>query len=130
MWEVYQVSAKTRQTWKLRAIQQAEQIDTIGCIPCDFITSVVGIRPPVYAKREVEVPSRVVHETWDDFVQSLPKWEYELLKINEDCAEGKLLEEITRRTGKLFLVTDGGAADVYSSYGWVVATKDKVLWKG
>ena len=38
--------------------------------------------------------------------------------------------EITRRTGRLFLVTDGGAAGVYGSYGWVVATHDKVLWHG
>jgi hypothetical protein len=65
-------------------------------------------------------------------VQSLPEWERALLKESEEVGDTatSLIEEINRITGQLYFVTDGGAAGIYGSYGWVVATKDKVLWRG
>ena len=92
---------------------------------------VVGIRPPVVSTMASNMTSEADNNTWENFIQSLPKWEVKLIEKSEFCTDGtKLAEEIRRRTGRIFLVTDGGAADVYGSYGWVVATKDQVLCKG
>jgi PHP family Zn ribbon phosphoesterase len=104
-----------------------------GLIPCEFIPQARAIRNPKY-----RTPTEQMREassnpaTWQEFVRSLPEWEQDLLRESEEVADTdtSLIEEINRRTGRLYLVTDGGAAGIYGSYGWVVATKDKVLWRG
>jgi hypothetical protein len=98
-----------------------------GLIPCEYISQARAIRPPKYST-SVE-HTRDNPSTWQEFVQSLPEWEQELLRESKEVGDNdtSLIEEINRRTGQLYLVTDGGAAGIYGSYGWVVATKDTVL---
>jgi hypothetical protein len=104
-----------------------------GLIPCKYIPQARAIRPPKYrASVEQTREAQSIPSTWQEFVQSLPEWEQDLLRESEEVEDTatSLIEEINRRTGRLYLVTDGGTAGMYGSFGWVVATKDKVLWRG
>jgi hypothetical protein len=132
-WTQYKIMNKCRRTWELVQELQSQNIQVEGLIPCEYIPQARAIRPPKYRapiEQIREAPSNPA--TWQEFVRSLPEWEQDLLRESEEVADTdtSLIEEINRRTGRLYLVTDGGAAGIYGSYGWVVATKDKVLWRG
>jgi cytochrome b len=63
---------------------------------------------------------------WDDYVASLPKWEQFLLQHVTIC-DRTLLFHSLRTASQLFLASDGGAADLKGSFGYVLATDDTIL---
>jgi hypothetical protein len=132
-WTQYKITNRRRRTWELVQESQSQNIHMDGLIPCKYIPQARAIRPPKYrAPVEQTREASSNPSTWQEFVQSLPEWEQDLLRESKEVEDTatSLIEEINRRTGQLYVVTDGGAAGVYGSYGWVVATKDKVLWRG
>jgi DNA polymerase IIIc chi subunit len=73
-----------------------------GLIPCEYIPHAKAIRPPKYrapVEQTREAPSNPL--TWQEFVQSLPEWEQDLLRESKEVADidTSLIEEINRRTG-------------------------------
>jgi hypothetical protein len=132
-WTQYKIMNKRRRTWELAQESQSPNIQVEGLIPCEYIPQARAIRSPKY-RAPIEHTSKAPSNplTWQEFVQSLPEWEQDLLRESKEVEDTatSLIKEINRRTGRLYLVTDGGAAGIYGSYGWVVASKDKVLWRG
>lgn len=79
---------------------------------------------------------------WNEFIDTLPEWERDLLQYTEDVGHKPQrveepnatqcnLKDILQERRQMHLVTDGGAeAPNRGSFGWVIATHDKILWKG
>ena len=133
-------------------IIQNDTINNVRQLPKDHLI-------PVHLKRKknrltVSIPCGIRHPprntspdpteatSWQDFVCSLPEWEQDLLRDNTDAHNltFEIENELPQMTDllstlangdTLYLVTDGGAIEPKrGSFGWVLATKTKVLWTG
>jgi hypothetical protein len=72
--------------------------------------------------------------TWNEYVQTIAAVERVLIEQGNECFEqaGPSLMEIMSdpvQCAKLIIVSDGGAAIEYGSFGFVIATLDRVIWK-
>jgi hypothetical protein len=71
-----------------------------------------------------------INPTFADYVAILPLWERDLLAhATEDHYPDSSLCELLQQTNVNILVaSDGGHKDDYGSFGWVIGTKDEVIW--
>jgi hypothetical protein len=70
--------------------------------------------------------------TWDEYVHSLPEWVSTLITNTARSARAKteLYEALLNESETLCIVSDGGQKDEYGSFGWVIGTKDEILFEG
>jgi hypothetical protein len=75
------------------------------------------VRPPICA-------------TFADYVTTLPQWERDLLaKAMEDpFPDTPLNQLLQQRNVNILVASDGGHKTDYGSFGWVIGTKDEVIW--
>jgi hypothetical protein len=65
-----------------------------------------------------------------DRLESLETWERMLLRCVE-CKENLLsLKHHIEKGDRIYIASDGGANAAAGSFGWVIATNDKILWTG
>ena len=110
-------------------------IEESGDFPCDSIPVLpIGdyrfTLPSSRMNPEIRTdPARAY--TWEDFIVTLPVWERDLLKeFTERYDSSEPLYLKLQQQGTIFVVSDGGAAGNYGSFGLVIGTDDEVLCEG
>jgi hypothetical protein len=76
--------------------------------------------------RVIESPTTPIPFTFEDYVASLPAWDYSLIQDLHLPNLDSLLNSLRTDTS-LLLCSDGGAADSKGSYGSIIASDDQVL---
>ena len=68
--------------------------------------------------------------TFDEYIATLPRWERNLLLYVAEyfCPDSSLYELLQQSNVKILIASDGGHKDDYDSFGWVIGTKDEVIW--
>jgi hypothetical protein len=68
--------------------------------------------------------------TFAHYVTTLPQWERDLLaKATEDpFPDTPLYHLLQQRNVNILVASDGGHKRDYNSFGWVIGTKDEVIW--
>jgi hypothetical protein len=69
-------------------------------------------------------------ETSAEYVATLPACGGEPLAHATEtyCPDSSFYELLQQKNTNILLASDGGHKDVYGSFGWVVGTKDEVIW--
>jgi hypothetical protein len=64
------------------------------------------------------------------YVATLPLWEQDLLAQATEvyCLDSSLYELLQQRNVNILVARDGGKKDDFGSFGWVIGTKDEVIW--
>jgi hypothetical protein len=101
----------------------------------DYLIPTKNLRPVAVDIDELLEPQDIpANATFPDFIQSLQDAERILLEQNYEVNhdDGPSLLEMLQcpdQTAELIIVTDGGAVTNQGSFGWVIGTLDRVLWK-
>jgi hypothetical protein len=68
--------------------------------------------------------------TFAAYVATLPLWEQDLLAQATEvyCPDSSLYELLQQRDVDILVASDGGQKDDFGSFGWVIGTKDEVIW--
>jgi hypothetical protein len=68
--------------------------------------------------------------TFAAYVATLPLWEQDpLAQATEvNCPDSSLYELLKQRNVNILVASDGGKKDDFGSFGWVIGTKDEVIW--
>jgi hypothetical protein len=104
-------------------------------IPTTVNADVADI-PHLFFDAPVAQPQRPPSDNFHDYTRSLPKWEQQLLGYFEIIDIDEHLQDyLGGKEHELFVGSDGGALPHgkfknTGSQGWIIATKEKVLWKG
>ena len=101
-------------------------------VPCTYQSAKHLIQIPATPvhKQEETSPDRHKAKDWEEFVNSLPYWERDMLRHNEEVESDTTLAKVLSQNGKIMLVSDGGAKPPRGSFGWAISTRHKVLWQG
>jgi hypothetical protein len=68
--------------------------------------------------------------TFANYVATLPQWQRDLIARATEihCPDSSLCELLQQRNVNILVASDGGQKDDYGSFGWVIGTKDEVIW--
>lgn len=68
---------------------------------------------------------------WKQFCLSLPVWESDLLRFQQDILTSEGIIAVLHATNsKIYIVSDGGCKNQCGSFGWVLASEAEILWRG
>jgi hypothetical protein len=77
-------------------------------------------------------PASLPAQSFTEFIEQLPQWKWELLEgaFHSDELD-ELGQQLLQQGGRLLLCSDGdgGAKANIGSFGWVIATPQKLLWE-
>jgi hypothetical protein len=75
-----------------------------------------------------EAPEQNIDEpnTFEDYIDQLEDWERNLLRTTGNVRDTKDITTRIITSDKTYMVSDGGMANGYGSYGWIIANEDEI----
>jgi hypothetical protein len=86
--------------------------------------------PPMQTEPVHDAARALNCDTFAAYVATLPLWEQDLLAQATEvyCPDSSLYELLQQRNVNILVASDGGQKDDFGSFGWVIGTKDEVIW--
>ena len=131
-WMAREVTKQTRRGWLLGPPIEPININKELFTPVDRIVSRVAcISNPEWSNRPNSYEVGKEPRSWEEYIRSIPRWEGTLIQLTNEAPSFRgLWQELIDALATIILVSDGGCADPYWSFGWVIATENEILWEG